>query len=377
MKIMIFTSAHPTDDVRVMTKIAAGFHDEGHDVVWCGPEVAFFDAARDPRIEWHLTPKGSGWLGRLRALASIAGAAHRVKNVDWIYTPDPDAAMVAVPLAKLKGAKLLFDLHEEFHNGLLRRGISQPQLAGILSLLVRGVIRVTARCSTLAIAVNQTVLDAYARPGRRALVVLNSAPKNFAAPVPKPPGGSVTAMHGKAIESNGSRVVIDALEAIPASRSPTVLFIVRGSAGSPVFSQSVFSRLESEDLVGKVELLDGVPHSRMPQLMGRCDLGLIAYGRILGEASLPNRLFEYMAAGCAVLAPSYSPEIVSILEAYGCGETVDFEDRSAVAEALRRLSSDPKKLADMGNAGRAAFLACFAWEAQLKTLIMRMEELRG
>jgi len=106
----------------------------------------------------------------------------------------------------------------------------------------------------------------------------------------------------------------------------------------------------------------------MPQLLSSCSAGIISYGRIFGEASLPNRLFEYMAAGIAVLAPAYSPEIVRILERYGCGITADFEDPKDIAEKLLQLISNPDEMSAMGLRGRHAFMRHFAWEAQLDKL---------
>jgi glycosyltransferase involved in cell wall biosynthesis len=55
--------------------------------------------------------------------------------------------------------------------------------------------------------------------------------------------------------------------------------------------------------------------------------------------SLPNKLFEYVAAGVPVLA-SPLPEIERVVQGYDVGLTAPPADTSAVAEALQRMTSD-------------------------------------
>jgi glycosyltransferase involved in cell wall biosynthesis len=71
-----------------------------------------------------------------------------------------------------------------------------------------------------------------------------------------------------------------------------------------------------------------------------------------------------MAAGLAVIAPSYSSEIAAVVETEGCGVLVDFEDTKDVAVSLRSLAEDPEKCAKMGKAGRDAFIARHNWEVE-------------
>ncbi len=108
----------------------------------------------------------------------------------------------------------------------------------------------------------------------------------------------------------------------------------------------------------------GVPHHQMPALLASQDVGMVAYQRDLGVDSLPNRLFEYMACGLAVLAPSYSPEIVSILDAEKVGITADFEDSADVARAFTWLAEHPDDVSEMGERARRAFLERYNWDSE-------------
>ncbi|WP_286959600.1 glycosyltransferase family protein [Arsenicicoccus sp. UBA7492] len=382
MKIIILTSAHPTDDVRVMTKVARGLADLGHQVVWCGPDHYFFDDSHDPRISWILTKRGQGWKGRLLALARSARAAYRIDDADWIYSPDPDAAIVALAIARITRTHTLFDIHEDFHNGLLRRRIKRPRLAAIMGVAVRAVITWTARTSDVTVGVSRTIVNMYCPPGGGSFAVLNTAPRSFAERQhqPNPTAAQARVMHGKAVSTNGTHVVLEALRQLPDDQGPRVVFITRPSPTDQPFDYELEQSLRSPYLASHVKLMAGLPHDRMPEVLGSCSAGLISYGRVLGEASLPNRLFEYMASGIAVIAPSYSPEIVQIIESYRCGLTADFENPHDVAAKLMQIATHPDETAAMGSRGRQAFIDHYSWESQLDALeqhLLAFSERRG
>jgi glycosyltransferase involved in cell wall biosynthesis len=102
---------------------------------------------------------------------------------------------------------------------------------------------------------------------------------------------------------------------------------------------------------------------------------MIAYGRALGIDSLPNRLFEYLAAGLAILAPSYAVEIAAIVDDDRVGVLIDFEDPQAVVKAFIWLEENPQEVRAMGDRAREAFLAKYNWDVEADRLVDRMREL--
>ena len=68
---------------------------------------------------------------------------------------------------------------------------------------------------------------------------------------------------------------------------------------------------------------------------------------------VPSKLYSILAAGRPVLAvtASNSDTARTVVEA-GCGLAADPDDPAAVAAAIRRLRSDPAKLAEMGRRAR-------------------------
>lgn len=107
-----------------------------------------------------------------------------------------------------------------------------------------------------------------------------------------------------------------------------------------------------------VALFDPVPKAQIPALLAGFDIAYIGWLRtpIYRFGIAPNKLMDYMMAGCAVL---HSVEAGNdpVAEA-GCGLTVAPESAPAVADGLRRLAAvPPVERRAMGERGRAFVLA--------------------
>ena len=108
----------------------------------------------------------------------------------------------------------------------------------------------------------------------------------------------------------------------------------------------------------QVTLLPPIPKAQIPAFLAQIDIAYIGWQRVpiyrFGIA--PNKLMDYMMAGCAVL---HSVEAGNdpVAES-GCGLTVAPDNPQAVVDGLRRLAALPaaERLA-MGERGRAFVLA--------------------
>ena len=69
------------------------------------------------------------------------------------------------------------------------------------------------------------------------------------------------------------------------------------------------------------------------------------------ELVLPNKLFEYMMAGLAVVAPDL-PVVGAFVEREGVGLTYPPGDTAAMGRAIRRLAEDPELLRGCRERGR-------------------------
>jgi hypothetical protein len=243
--ICILTSAHPLDDVRVNSKIAASFLEHGFRVSWVGPEVSYFTDVtdRDDRIAYHLTPPNRSRFDRLTSARRVARKAREVKDVDWYYSPDPDAAEAAVGLARDSSARVLFDIHEIFHGATLDRWLWGRKASHLREYVRRRVAR-TAKRADLVMGVSESVLRPYTDPRQPQLSVRNCAPKWFADVIAPADQAAqlataeplrTTFIHGKALPTNGSQVVLEALAHLGEQKSHgrVLMFPSTGPAAPP------------------------------------------------------------------------------------------------------------------------------------------------
>ena len=377
--LCILTTAHPVDDVRVNSKIACSMAARGVKVTWVGPERSYFSATATPNddVTYLFTRPTQGRLGRLVAARRAVKTASTLGRVDWWYSPDPDAAYAALWLARRRGGRVVFDIHEVYHGSLIDRWLFGRRLTVIRELTRRAIEHISSRAH-LVIGVSGAVLAPYTTESDEVLVVRNCAPLWFAEVIPQPDDaskGALRVMHGKVLPSNGTSRVLDALQIADdcTGHIKVVMSFATSNHESP-FVASVKERVRTSlPLQRSVEFVGGVPHEQMPILMSSGSVGMIAYGRGLGEDSLPNRLFEYMAAGLAILAPSYSSEIKVIVDDERIGLTVDFDDPQAIAQALMWFRDHRDETARMGLRARTAFIERHNWEMEANKLFEALE----
>lgn len=372
MRVCVFTTAHPWDDVRVHTKFASSWLESGDSVTWVGPDIGAFssDAERDPRLRYVPLSFKPGLRGRIQGLVHARQRLADSGSYDWIYCPDPDAAAIALSLRGRRG-RVLFDIHEEFHQN--------PRIAALPSS-VRSIARRAVKSTMVSIAaraqlvtsVNRPILDQYCHPDSPQMIIVNAPPADFARSEAhgKPAGTGVRFFHGKASAGNGTPVILRALELMRLNdlAATLMLFPWTDTNKQGLYDATIFDTMDQLGITAHVEVAAPVAHAEMPEIMSRADVGLIGYGRALGQTSLPNRFFEYMAVGLPVIVPSYSPLMTEIVSRHNIGITADFEDARSVSEAMTWMLQNGREAREMGKRGRALFLKSYSWQSTFKEL---------
>ena len=121
--------------------------------------------------------------------------------------------------------------------------------------------------------------------------------------------------------------------------------------------QRLAGRIAAQQLVG-VSLLPAIPKAQVPAFLGAVDIAYLGWRRqpLYRFGIAPNKLMDYMMAGCAVL---HAVEAGNdpVAEA-GCGLTVAPEDPGAVARGVLELAALPlAQRRALGARGRAHVLA--------------------
>ena len=107
-----------------------------------------------------------------------------------------------------------------------------------------------------------------------------------------------------------------------------------------------------------VVLLPGVPSAEMPALLAAADICLVPLRNVpLFTTFIPSKMFEYLAAGKAVIG-SVAGEAAQILAQAGA-VVVPPEDSGSLAAAIAALAADPQLRTEIGRVGRAFAERCY------------------
>ena len=130
---------------------------------------------------------------------------------------------------------------------------------------------------------------------------------------------------------------------------------------------------------GRIHVLDAVPPAELIDWVAAADIVAmpIQPSTLNHQLTTPNKLFEAMAAGVAVVA-SDLPGMAPIVRETGCGLVCDPTDPAAIAAALRTILAAPAaERAAFGERGLAAVRTTYNWEAQMAILLGVYERLTG
>jgi glycogen(starch) synthase len=330
---------------------------------------------RLPRFERNLRTAGLGGMAPSRPLVRelrglyrllrhvlvtfrLIRSARMLGHFDVVHANDLDTLPAAWRIARADGARLVYDAHELYT-------LQEPEPPRIYRAVALRVEAALARHADAVITVNSEIaaeLERLLGLGSRPSVVLSCPPRDDA-PLPHRGNERLQAVYQGAM--GPGRMLDDLL--IAAEHAPEVDLTIRVTGIDP---EELRTQVARRGLAARTRVAEPVPPDRLVRALTSYDVGLIINRPVTrnDELVLPNKLFEYLMAGLAVVAPAL-PSLTALLEREQVGLTFAPADPHAMAGALKRLASEPQLLDRLRSRAREAALDRFNAEAQAPVLM--------
>lgn len=187
----------------------------------------------------------------------------------------------------------------------------------------------------------------------------------------KIPAGAPIVLHlGGVMAGRGVEYLIAAMREVPGAQ-----LVLLGSGDANLVERA----LAGDGALGqRVHFLPPVPPQEVVDYAASATVG-VAPGPpscLSYRYSLPNKLFESMAASLPVIGNAALPELRAVVEHSGAGLTVDTTQPAEIAAGVRFLLDHREDAAAMGRAGRAAIEERYNWSVSARVLLDVYEEVR-
>jgi glycosyltransferase involved in cell wall biosynthesis len=357
-KIRHLTSVHSIPDARILDKECKSLARLGHDVaiIACHDRDEILDGVRIVPVD---PPRG-----RLDRMLRVAWRVYRAaarEQADVYHFHDPELMWVAA-LLKLRGARVIYDVHEDVPKQIMSKHWLPRWARPLLSRAVAAVEQIVVRGLDGVVAATPSIARRF--PADRTVVVQNFPEASFAAadgkapPLGERPDAFVYA--GGLMVVQGVREMMRAFALLAPEMSGTV--------AGPFHSRVLQDEITATPGWQRVRYLGEVPRAEVLIAMRGARCGVVVNHPTVNYLdAYSTKMFEYMANGLPVVCSNF-PLWAEIVTAAECGIAVDPHDPQAIADAITSLSEDEALARRLGENGRRAIAARYNWEAELGKL---------
>jgi glycosyltransferase involved in cell wall biosynthesis len=288
----------------------------------------------------------------------LARAGQKLGPVGAVHANEIETLPAGWLIRRRRGGRLVYDAHEVYASV----EPDQPRLHRAVAVRLE---RALARRSDAVTTVSEPIaaeLEQQLRLRHRPEVVLNCP--HLVEDVDQPaPSGRLRAVYQGAM--GPGRPLADLLDAAESADGVDIAIRVANADLDALRKQ-----VERRGLEGRVSVLEPVPPTELVEALSGFGVGLIINRPVSrnDELVFPNKLFEYLMAGLAVVVPAL-PSLAAFVSEHSVGLTFPPGDAAAMGLALSRLADDPDTLLQMRRRARAIALERFNAEAQEQALV--------
>ena len=144
---------------------------------------------------------------------------------------------------------------------------------------------------------------------------------------------------------------------------PNYSFVIIGDG----YKLKSYKSIKEKNNINNFHFIGKIPFENLLEYTASADVGVMLIQPInkSKRLTLPNKVFEYMAAGIPVLT-NHLPEASSIIKEEKCGFIIDDETPEIIASQIKSIPLN--KLNELGENGQKAIQNKYNWDNEFKSI---------
>lgn len=362
--IVVVTSGHRPDDERVYHKEIKSLLNADYEILYCTRWDGNMDLSAENLIHINISRSATPIKNYIRF---IQNTIVETGKMVLLHIHEFDLLPLAKQLKKNNGVKVIYDVHDTLRamwdtfsskKGLLKKILNKSLSFFELSHL--------AYMDEIVLANKVFDDNFYEQKGLNTTVVENFPLMKFIGEEKQFSTHPIILYQGQVSNDRGILVLLEAFiilkETIPDARLKII-----GQTRPESFKKILIEKINSSGIENSIALLDVIPHEQVWNHMQEAQIGVIPSLKTLRVmVDTPTKLFEYMAAGCAVVATDVPP-VHHFLE--GAGELVKSGSAQALADGIINILNNKKRFLQYSAEGFRRIREKYNWNiAEMKLL---------
>lgn len=360
--IYVISSVHPLSDSRIYNRQVLSLAKEY--------EVRFFAQAVEGwqgEVPYEPLRRGKSLGVRLVNICRLLRVSLN-REARVIHFHDPELLPVGMLAKLLAGKKIVYDVHENYRKTIRNKEAIPRLFRGMTRILFGFFEDLACRYFDLVLVVTDEM--AKQLPGN--VHTLKNYPLISFIPPQRQVSQEALKLVYVGLLSQG-RGILNMIEEVKECQVP-VTFDIIGHFNSPTFRDRAMEAMAGQD---NIRYIRSLPYTDFFRRLAEYDVGMMCLLPNPNHiTSLPNKMFEYMSMGMAIIASDF-PSWREIIGGSDCGILVDPLDSGEISATIAMLDADREKLAEMGRRGQKAYRDKYNWQSQERKLLALYRRMLG
>ncbi len=358
IKICHISTVHSAFDDRI-------FHKECKTLVKSGYDVSLIVQHDKEEIIEGIKiiplPKPKNRLNRMLFLPFKAYKLALKQKAEIYHFHDPELIFIGL-LLKLKGKKVIYDIHEDVPRQILTKPYLKKHILYIISYLFEKFENLFARRFDFLITATPHIRDRFLKINNSSIDINNFSLLNeMYNDIKWEERENNIAYIGGIAKIRGIIELVKALEYL----NIDINLYLAGDFENKNLEQYV----KSLNGWNKVKYYGYIERKGISKLLKNSKIGIVTFHPEPNHLfSSPVKMFEYMSAGIPVIVSNF-PLWKEIIERNNCGICVDPQSPEEIAKAVEYLINNPEIAKQMGENGRKVVEEKYNWQNEEKKLL--------